>query len=370
MMWPESSEQAQPLRTGFTTGTCATACSVACVSSLFTQQLPAQVSVTLPKGKTVELTVNAEIISTQSARASTIKDAGDDPDITHGAKIWVELTLTTNPGVYFIAGEGVGSVTKAGLLLDVGEPAINPVPRKMISENLQKVAQNYRYGGGFQVTIGVENGAALALKTMNPRLGIIGGLSILGTSGIVRPYSCAAWIASIYQAIDVAHANAVKHLAATTGSTSEKTVKNHYAMPDSSLIEMGDFVGALLKHLKKVAVPALTICGGFGKITKLANNAMDLHSRVSQIDFQHLSDIAASIGASRELQQQIQQANTSIEALSLCQAQHIPLGDAICQSALMVCLSRLENTELEIIAVDRRGNRVGRAASQGFEEVL
>jgi cobalt-precorrin-5B (C1)-methyltransferase len=362
-MWEESGEKNKPLRTGLTTGTCATACAVASVLTLLAENSPSVVSVTLPKGKTVELNVVAKKLSATTAKASTVKDAGDDPDVTHGATLMVELVLEETSGVRFIAGEGVGTVTKEGLLLAVGEPAINPMPRKMIADNLQTVADSYQYTGGFSVAVSVVDGERIAQKTMNSRLGIIGGLSILGTTGIVRPFSCAAWIASIYQSIDVASANGVEHIAASTGNSSEHAVKDKYQLDDLALIEMGDFAGAVLKHLKKVPVKTLSICGGFGKITKLANGHMDLNSRVSKIDFSHLAATAKNLGAGDDLQQQILQANTSVQAYNLCRDEGIDLAASICKQALQVARKIVPaQVRLEVLAIDRQGSFIASAS--------
>lgn len=366
-MWEESTESKKPLRTGLTTGTCATACAVASAQSLFSDALPEKVSVTLPKGKSVELVVGVNKQNSHSASAYTIKDAGDDPDVTHGAKICVDLQLSVAQGVRFFAGKGVGTVTRKGLLLPVGEPAINPVPRAMICDNLQSLAKKYQYQGGFTVTIGVHNGEDIAQKTMNPRLGILGGLSILGTSGIVRPFSCAAWIASIYQGIDVAKANGFTHIAASTGNTSEQVVRQRYQLNDMALIEMGDFAGAVLKHLKKAPIEKLSICGGFGKITKLANGHMDLNSRVSRIDFSDIAELAKTLGANDQLQEKILKANTSIEALDMCMQENIALADAMCVRALATARAIVPaSVALEVLAINRRGELVGLASE--FEE--
>jgi hypothetical protein len=182
-------------------------------------------------------------------------------------------------------------------MVAVGGPAINPVPRKMMTEHLGALAAEFGYAGGFEVAIGVENGEALALKTMNPRLGILGGLSILGTTGIVRPFSCSAYIASIHQAIDVARANGIGHVAACTGNASEDAMRAHYGLADIALIEMGDFAGAVLKHLKRAPVARLSMCGGFGKLSKLAAGHLDLHSRTSSIDLAQLAAWARDAGA-------------------------------------------------------------------------
>jgi cobalt-precorrin-5B (C1)-methyltransferase len=247
-------------------------------------------------------------------------------------------------------------------VLGVGEPAINPVPRKMISDHLRLLAEETGYGGGFEVTVNVEGGEALALKTMNPRLGILGGLSILGTSGIVRPFSCAAYIASIHQGIDVAKTNGYLHIAACTGNASEDTMRGVYNLPEIALIEMGDFVGAVLKHLRKVPVDKLSLCGGFGKISKLAAGHMDLHSRHSSIDLPQLAEWAAAIGADEHLQQAIRDANTSQQALAMASAAGIALGDEVCRHALnFACSVVPAQVQVEVFAIDRQGGIVGHA---------
>ena len=361
-MWPESGESSKPLRTGLTTGTCATACSVAAFEFLLTRKSPDRVSVILPKGKLVTLQIaTCDEIST-GVRASTIKDAGDDPDVTHGASIFVELGLTETPGVRFRAGSGVGTVTRDGLALAVGEPAINEVPRQMIRDHLASVAKRGNYSGGFEVSIGVVDGEHLAQKTMNPRLGILGGLSILGTTGIVRPYSCAAWIASIRQGIDVAAANGVQHIAASTGNSSEHAIKSHYQLEDMALIEMGDFAGAVLKHLRRVPIPRLSICGGFGKLTKLANGHMDLNSRSSSIDFTEMSRLAAELGAESALTERINTSNTSIEVLNHCNASGLDIASVVCRKARQAAMDVVpDKVEVEIWAINRRGEFVGHA---------
>ncbi|MCA3846495.1 MAG: cobalt-precorrin-5B (C(1))-methyltransferase, partial [Burkholderia sp.] len=269
-MRDETPEQPAPLRFGYTTGSCATATSLAAARLLLAGQADDAVEIVLPKGQRVMMRLEFCRTTADGAEAGTIKDAGDDPDVTHGALIFARVALAAAPGVRFHAGPGVGTVTRAGLTLPVGEPAINPVPRQMMTTHLETLAAEQGYAGGFDVTIGVEGGEALALKTMNPRLGIVGGLSILGTTGIVRPFSCSAYIASIHQGIDVARANGIAHIAACTGNASEDAMRAHYHLPDMALIEMGDFAGAVLKHLRRAPVARLSMCGGFGKLSKLA----------------------------------------------------------------------------------------------------
>ena len=373
-MWPESSEQQTPLRTGLTTGTCATACCLAAGHLLLGEQHKNSVTVTLPKpsdgSKQVDLQLAELAITRQdTARAATIKDAGDDPDATHGATIWVELSLTATQGITFVAGEGVGTVTRSGLLLEVGQAAINPVPRAMMTSHLHNLAAFYQYSGGFEVKVGVINGAEIAKKTMNGRLGILNGLSILGTSGIVRPYSCSAWIASIHQGLDVAVANNFDHVAAATGNASEAFISQHYGLDDMQLIEMGDFAGAVIKHLKKSPVKRLTICGGFGKISKLADGHMDLHSSKSSINLPQLASLAKGLGADDATLKAMEGSNTSLEALSFCQKQGLPLADAVCEQALIVAASMAPpSVQLEVFAVNRQGELLGKAMNTGGNE--
>ncbi|WP_175745536.1 cobalt-precorrin-5B (C(1))-methyltransferase [Burkholderia ambifaria] len=361
-MRDETPERAAPLRFGYTTGSCATATSLAAARLLLAGHADDAVEIVLPKGQRVMMRLEFCRTTADGAEAGTIKDAGDDPDVTHGALVFARVALSAAPGVRFHAGPGVGTVTRAGLTLPVGEPAINPVPRQMMTTHLDALSVEYGYAGGFDVTIGVEGGEALALKTMNPRLGIVGGLSILGTTGIVRPFSCSAYIASIHQGIDVARANGVAHIAACTGNTSEDAMRAHYGLPDMALIEMGDFAGAVLKHLRRAPVSRLSMCGGFGKLSKLAAGHLDLHSRHSSIDLPLLAQWAAEAGASDALQAAMRAANTSQEALKLALAAGVPLGDLVCAHALRVARDIVPaSVAVEMFAIDRQGRFVGSA---------
>src|SRR5579859_7090846 len=258
-----------PLRRGWTTGTCATAAAKAAYAALLTGEFPDPVEVTLPRGERPSFALAVTRRSADSATAGVIKDAGDDPDVTHGALVLATVRpAAPGSGVIFRAGAGVGTVTRAGLPIAPGEPAINPVPRQMIRNAIAEVAAVGRGSGDVEVTIGIEDGERLAAKTLNARLGIVGGLSILGTTGIVVPYSCAAWIHSIHRGIDVARAAGLQHIAGSTGSTSETAVQKLYGLSEPALIDMGDFVGGMLKYAKRHPVPRITIAGGFAKMTK------------------------------------------------------------------------------------------------------
>ncbi|MFO1431124.1 MAG: cobalt-precorrin-5B (C(1))-methyltransferase [Candidatus Competibacteraceae bacterium] len=361
-MRAETPEEPRPLRYGYTTGACATAVTLAAARLLLTGIATAVVEITLPRGRRVVFRLDSCRRQSQTAVAATRKDAGDDPDVTHDALVTAQVALETTPGIRFIAGEGVGKVTRPGLPIPPGEPAINPVPRRMITAHLQGLALERSYTGGFEVTIGVENGAELAKRTLNPRLGIVGGLSILGTTGIVRPFSCSAYIASIQQAIAVARANGLHHLAACTGAGSEQAMRRHYRLPEMALIEMGDFVGVVLKYLKKAPVEKLSLAGGFGKFSKLAAGHLDLHSHHSSIDLTWLAEQAVILGADARLQRAIRTANTSREALELAHQSGLPLGDWICHLARAQALAVVKGSvTIEVWALDRQGNPVGHA---------
>ncbi len=351
-----------PLRTGFTTGACATAAAAAACGALVTGEWVNPIEITLPRGQVVRFVLSERHLGDGWARAAVVKDAGDDPDVTHGASI--VATVRHGPagqGIRLMAGEGVGTVTRPGLPVAVGEPAINPVPRSMITDALRLVADARGVAADFEVEISVPGGAALAEQTWNPRLGIVGGLSILGTTGIVRPFSCAAWIASIHRGIDVARAAGLTHVAGATGATSERVAQARFGLPDHAMLDMGDFAGGMLKYLARHPVPRVTIAGGFGKLTKMAQGAVDLHSARSQVDFDALAETAAALGADRA---EIATCNTANQALGLVGA---PLACAIAEAARGAALRLVGGAEIDfdILMIDRSGNIVALADGSG-----
>jgi len=249
MLWTMEVEKPEgPLRYGWTTGSCAAAAAKAAYAALLTGEFPDPVTVRLPRGETPAFALAVQKLEPGAATAGIVKDAGDDPDVTHGALILVTVRPgKPGSGVVFRAGEGVGMVTKPGLPVPPGEPAINPVPRVMIRNTVAEIATAHGGSGDVEVTIAIPGGEKLAERTVSGRLGIVGGLSILGTTGIVVPFSCAAWIHSIYSGIDVARSEGLTHLAGSTGATSEAAVPHLYTLPEVALIDMGDFVGGMLK---------------------------------------------------------------------------------------------------------------------------
>src|SRR5258707_4202786 len=279
-------EERTALRRGWTTGACAAAAARAAFAALLTGRFPDPVTIRLPRGEAPSFPLALAELGEGVARAGIIKDAGDDPDVTQGALVIAEVAWAEpGSGISFRAGEGVGTVTRPGLPLAVGEPAINPAPRAMIRGALVHVAEaNGAPLPDVTVTIAIPGGERLAERTMNGRLGIVGGLSVLGTTGIVVPYSCASWIHAIHRGIDVARAAGQAHIAAATGTTSERAVQLLYDLPEHALIDMGDFVGGTLKYLRRRPVARLTLAGGFAKLAKLAAGNLDLHSSRSRVD--------------------------------------------------------------------------------------
>lgn len=341
----------QDLRRGWTTGACATAATKAALVRLWGGQFARDVTITLPRGETPCFPLALTEAGQGWARVGITKDAGDDPDVTHGALIVVTVSASAG-GVVFKAGAGVGHVTRAGLPIPVGAPAINPVPRAMMEGVVAEMAAQYGQSPDVSIEISVPGGAELAQKTWNPRLGIMGGLSILGTTGIVRPFSCAAWIASIHRGIDVARAGGLHHVAGCTGATSEKVVQALYDLPDHAMLDMGDFAGGMLKYLARHPIARVTIGGGIGKITKLAQGAMDLHSSRSQVDF---AALAALVGDPR-----VATANTALEAVQIAGP---PVAQAVADAALARLGAAYPQIGFDLVVIDRAGGILARAGA-------
>jgi cobalt-precorrin-5B (C1)-methyltransferase len=361
------STQARPLRRGWTTGACATAAAKAAYVALLTDTFPDPVEIVLPRGERPTFALATTRRDAGAATAGIVKDAGDDPDVTHGALVLATVRLAPpGSGVIFRAGIGVGTVTRPGLPIPPGEPAINPVPRRMIRDAIAEVAGAHGAPGDIEVEISIPEGEALAARTLNGRLGIVGGLSILGTTGIVVPYSCSAWIHSIRSGIDVARAIGLTHIAGATGTTSEAAVQKLYGLPEPALIDMGDFVGGMLKYLRTHPLPRVTIAGGVAKMTKLAQGLLDLHSKRGAVDLAALAAFADAAGGRADLHARILAVNTAAEAFGLAHATGIALGDTVARAAREVVMRVVEGREIaiEVVLFDRDGLLVGRA---GFE---
>jgi len=356
-------QQIGSLRRGWTTGACAAAAARAAFTALLSGRFPDLVSIRLPRGATASFPLALAELGEGRARAGIVKDAGDDPDVTHGALVVASIAWAApGSGIGFAAGEGVGTVTRAGLPLAVGEPAINPAPRAMISDALIEAAEeNGAPPPDVTVTIAIPGGERLAEKTMNARLGIVGGLSILGTTGVVVPYSCSSWIHSIRSGIDVARAAGLDHIAASTGATSERAVQRLYDLPDHALIDMGDFVGGTLKYLRGHPVARLTIAGGFAKLAKLAGGHLDLHSARSRVDTAALGAMLAALGADNATVNAAGAAAGAAEILALAGGREGALARLVAAGAREVALATLsDKTAVEVAIVDREGGFLAR----------
>ncbi len=352
------------LRRGWTTGACATAATKAALTALITGHFPDPVTIALPRGETPAFALAFENLGDGFAAAGIVKDAGDDPDVTHGATVIATLRLLPPAsGTRFKAGDGVGVVTKAGLPIGVGEPAINPVPRAMMTAEVEALCAEHGLRPDVEISISIPGGAEIAQNTWNQRLGIVGGLSVLGTTGIVHPFSCAAWIHSIHRGIDVARAEGLSHVLGATGSTSEKAAQEFHNLPEGALLDMGDFAGGLLKYLRVHPVARLTIAGGFAKLTKLAQGALDLHSARSQVDLAFLAELVADDDGTHFVKNLILSANTALEALEIAHENGIDLALPIAEKARLSALDVLRGAAVavDVIVTDRRGNILAHA---------
>jgi len=342
------------LRTGWTTGTCASAAAKAAAIGLVTGSVPSDVEVALPGGRRVRFPVEAE----GPACAVVVKDAGDDPDCTDGARMTATARLTSSsPGPpLLLAGEGVGTVTKPGLGLPVGAPAINPVPRRMITTALEEVGSH-----SFEVTFSVPGGEDMAVKTTNARLGIVGGISILGTTGIVRPFSTAAYRASVVQQIDVAGALGQPMVVLATGSRSEQAAMRLFPGLDQvCFVEVGDYTGVALRRAARAGVARVVLVAMAGKITKLAAGVMMTHFHRSKVDGEVMAGAARSAGSGQGILRAATATATARHFYEACVAagDTRPL-DVLCHRAAGACRDHAGGqVEVEVVMVDFEGDEV------------
>jgi cobalt-precorrin-5B (C1)-methyltransferase len=343
----------EKLRTGWTTGTCAAAAAKAAATALITGERQGRVEVRLP-GKGEERRVSFEVerceVGDGWAEAVVVKDAGDDPDVTHGARLTVRVSWKDEPGVALDRGDGVGVVTKPGLGLPVGGPAINDVPRRMISYSVEEVLDPDERG--VRVVVSVPGGEEMAEKTTNARLGIVGGISILGTTGIVRPFSTAAWAASVVQAVDVMGAQGLDTFVLSTGGRTERAAMR--LLPDLEevcFIEVGDFTGQAIKGAVKNGLRRGFFVGMAGKLTKLAAGVMMTHWTRSKVDNELLAEFTARAGGSPELIKEVKAANTARHAYELWRAAHLERAPYLLCGRVAENLREYAGGDLEMYAI-------------------
>lgn len=353
------------LRSGYTTGACAAAAAKAAALALTTGEVPSEVSIPFPDGSRHTFVIHAGEKAAGSAWASVIKDAGDDPDVTNGAEIRAKVRMHSNDmvasstsahlgSIEFVAGEGVGQATKPGLAVAVGEPAVNPVPRQMITTALQEVIADEH----LQVELSVVNGEQLAEKTLNHRLGILGGLSILGTTGIVRPVSADAWTATIQASMDVAREAGIKEIVLSTGRTSERGAQSCLTLPEEAYVMMGDYLEFSLKEAKRQGFQKIHLSGMWAKITKAALRIPQTHVRNGALEMEDAAALLRTLGIDGHLFEKIKQANTAREMYShLAEAGEYDIVRGVCLVARQYCHD-VSQREVAVYLVNHKGKMV------------
>jgi cobalt-precorrin-5B (C1)-methyltransferase len=369
--YPAGRGKKRGMRTGYTTGACATAATRAALLALLEGQEPASVTIRLPIGELVTFAVHrCERNADGSVTASVIKDAGDDPDVTHGAEICASVSWRAEAGIVLDGGVGVGRVTKPGLGLEVGSAAINPVPHSMIEQVVQDLLAERGEQRGILVIVFVPDGLERSRKTLNARLGVVGGLSILGTTGIVRPYSTAAYKASISKAIDVAIAcGNQEHILLTTGSRSEKFARRYIFLPDEAYIQMGEFTGYALRDCARKGVRSVTLVGMIGKLSKIGDGRMQTHVAGAEVDVQGLAAVAEKAGASAEVVALARQANTARHFQELMLAHGLSrVFDLICERARATSQAYVHNAlAVDVLMCDFDGSILGYAGERNVQ---
>jgi cobalt-precorrin-5B (C1)-methyltransferase len=347
------------LRTGWTTGTCASAAAKA-AATLLSQGPPAPswVEVGLPSGRRVTFAVAEAGMVGGAARAVVVKDAGDDPDVTHGARLTATVEWRLGPGVELAGGEGVGVVTKPGLGLPVGGPAINPVPRAMITQAVTEAVGDR----GVRVEVSVPDGERMARKTTNRRLGVVGGISILGTTGVVRPFSTASWRASVVQAVRVSAAQGQRTIVLCTGGRTEAGAMALLpGLPEVCFTEVGDFTGAALRTAVEESVSRVVFVGMVGKLTKLASGVLMTHYTRSAVDTALLGRLTAASGGAPRLAAEVGAANTARHAYELWTGAGLlrAAGDRLCERVRQVLVRFTDGRiDADVAMVDFTGRTV------------
>ena len=363
-------KRGQILRCGYTTGTCATAAAVAAAHALLCGENADKVLVTLPSGESLEIEVDDTVRVQGGVRCGVIKDAGDDPDVTHGIKISAEVCLITEQSVRIDGGKGVGRVTGPGLQCKPGEAAINPAPRRMITQNLKEMASKADYSGGFDVVISAQGGAKIAKNTFNPRLGIEGGISILGTTGIVEPMSESAIVETIKLEIDRRKQLYGGAVLLTPGNYGRDFCMRLYGFDIDSGVKYSNYLGETLDHLVFKGCSSAMIVGHIGKLVKVAGGVMNTHSSVADCRAEIIAAHAALAGVSRETVEQIMNSITTDVALSILDDNGIT--QSVCRSILNKIQYHLDmrtkglvHTEVIVFGAERV-----LAVSPGAEEMI
>ncbi len=358
------------MRTGYTTGACAAAAAKAATLALLSGEPVSEVTIHLPIGRDATFRIHRCKIDRSdpvpSALCSVIKDGGDDPDVTSGAEICARVWQNSDvdDGVTLCGGEGVGTVTKPGTGIPVGAPSITRVPRRMITQSVQEAAN----GLSFTVEISVPGGDEIAKKTDNPRLGIVDGISILGTTGVVQPFSTAAWRASVNVSIDVAAANDLAHMVITTGTQSELFAKRWLGLEDMAYVNVGIFTGAALKRCVQRGIPRATLVGMIGKFSKIAMGKFVTHVAGNKVDPVFLASLAAECGASEDVQAEMRDAASGRHFQEIALEHGVMsvfdlVCERVCDAAHLYLDDRADDLIVDAICFDFEGGILGKATT-------
>ena len=359
------------MRTGYTTGACAAAAAKAATIALLSGEPVREVTIRLPIGEDATFQIHrCEIDGSDetpvSALCSVIKDGGDDPDVTSGAEICARVwrDANTENDVTLHGGDGVGTVTKPGTGIPVGDPSITRVPRRLITQSVQEAAG----GLSFNVEISVPGGQEIAKKTDNPRLGIVDGISILGTTGVVQPFSTAAWRASVNVSIDVAAANDLKHMVITTGTQSELFAKHWLGLEDMAYVNVGIFTGAALKRCVQRGIPRATLVGMIGKFSKIAMGKFVTHVAGNKVDPVFLASLAAECGASDDVQAEMRDAASGRHFQEIALERDVMqvfdlVCERVCDAAQQYLGDRAGDLIVDSICFDFEGGILGKATT-------
>lgn len=344
-----------PLKTGFTTGTTATAATVAALQALLLNSVRDEVEVELPSGECVRLPILSVEPTPRGYLAKAIKHSGDDPDVTNGTEIWSEVALSgEHSEVRFLQGIGVGTVTLPGIGIEVGEPAINATPRRMMTREVRKLLPE----GGLDITISIPQGEELAKKTFNPRLGIVGGISVIGTSGVVKPFSSEAFIASIARQTNVALALGADTIVINSGAKSEQYLRAAFAdLPSQAFVQYGNFIGETLQKLAEHDVPKIYMGIMLGKAVKLAEGNMDTHSKKVVMNRTFLHTVAEASGCSPRAHALIDQITLARELWAGLEPNDLDrLMRHIVEACFVASKQLVPESELCVLLIDDEGS--------------
>lgn len=358
------------LRYGYTTGSCAAAASKGAALMLLAQKDVDVIAIDTPKGWRLDLELFDRRFSKDDAVCSVIKDAGDDPDVTNGLRIFSKVAFKDEPGIDYRGGIGVGQVTLPGLSVPVGEPAINPVPRRMIEKELGEVSREYHYDGGWVVEVSIPGGDEIAKRTFNPKLGIVGGLSIVGTSGIVEPMSEDALLASMKLELSMLKNRGYDDVLFVPGNYGKDFCEETLKLSDERMFKTSNYVGLMLEEAERLSFNRILFVGHLGKLVKVAGGLFNTHSHVCDGRMEILAANAAWLGGSRELVDRIMKSPTTDEAAAAILDANIDgFFNHLAERAKMRCQEKVyHNIQIEVVIFSQKYGLLGK--TEGADELM